>query len=179
MKVAHIPDDQVVFAAEIENLAGQGLVRLSGAVHLGGEGPAADQVGDQIDFASRGGPSPVAVVGEVFGVGFGHGDDGGILDDDPAKRGRIQGLESLARLLGEDGADDPQQEAGGGRGEAFPERLAAHGFGDEAAQGDSDLVERSGAPGHGLKEGQQKALGGKMVGGALDETGKSCDGLEF
>ena len=176
---AHVAHDEVAAAAVVEDLVGEGLVGVPGVVEVAGEDVAAEQVAAQEALAAGGFDPSVAVVGEVDGIAPGHGDDGGILDDDAVEGGVLEPCENRSGLRGEQFIEGGEEESAGCGREALLHGLAAHGVAFEAAELHGEVVEGAITLRDRPHQGEQEARGAELAGAPLDEPRLSCDGVEF
>lgn len=176
---AHVANEEVIAAAETNALEDQGLIGFAGGMELEVERFPGEQVGDEEALAAGGHLVPVAVVGEVSGVGFGHRDDHRVLDDDPPEPTTAQDVCGCGKALRENLADHAEKEAGTCWAEALEDPLTGHGLGDEPGEMHHQMVKRGVALDDGLEQGDEESCGAELVRGALDELRLAGDPIEL
>lgn len=84
-KVAHVPQDEVSFSHDIDEIFANFLVLLSAAVEGTLHTRATDQIKGEVNFQERGFASPVAVTRAMIGVGPMEPLSGGVFNQNAAK----------------------------------------------------------------------------------------------
>lgn len=176
---AHVANEEVIAAAEIDALEDEGLIGFAGGMELEVERLPGEQVSDEEALAAGCHLVPIAVVGEVWGIGFGHRDDHRVLDDDPPKPTSAQDVCGCGKTLRENLADHPEKKAGTCGAEALEDPLTGHGLGDEPGEMHHQMVERGVAFDDGLEQGHEESCGAELVRGALDELRLAGDPIEL
>ena len=166
---AHVPYEKVTSVAEIGRFECQRLVCLTRCVELESEWFTGKQVGNEEALAACGHVVAVAIVGEEFGVRLGHGNDGGILDDNTLERRPAEFFDDGGEPLGKNMLDDREQERGACRPKAFGHPLAAHGFGGEAGEVHREMIEGCVPLDDRLEQGNEESGCVELARGSLDE----------
>ena len=121
---------------------------------------AGEQIANEEVFASRGFVSSVFIVEKVHGSAFSHGNDSGVLDENPVEKGTAQGNDGTGISLAKNTSNDADQESGRCRSLALVKSLAAHGATLEGSQVHRNLVEGGVSFDDRLKKSEQEILSG-------------------